>query len=110
MFKLDQVRTFKAKVSIPNPGQPKDAILEIEYKFKERDQILAYIDSMKPSEDGEQPRKDDEILDEIVCGWNGVDVEFSQEAFSRLLQNYPGAARAIWNKYVSEVSISKAKN
>lgn len=109
MFKLTQVRTFKARVPIPVPGQPKDAVLEIEYIFKDRDEITAYIESMTPPK-GEPPRKDEDILQEIVCGWKDVDEEFSPESFTRLLKNYPGAARSIWDKFLSEVTICKTKN
>lgn len=103
MFKLDQVRTFKSKVPIPVPGQSKDAILELEFTFKDRDQIKEFMDSLSS-------REDDESLQEIVCGWKDVDAEFSPESFTKLLKNYPGAARAILDKYLVEVSVSKTKN
>ena len=103
MFKLDQNRTFKSKVPIPVPGASKDAILELEYIFKDRDQIKVFMDSL-PSRD------DEESLLEIVCGWKDVDAEFSPESFTKLLKNYPGSARAILDKYLAEVSVSKTKN
>lgn len=109
MFKLDQVRTFKAKVPIPVPGQPKDAVIDLEFIFKNRDEIKNYLDSMTPPE-GQEPRKDEDILQEIVCGWKDVDADFSPETFTLLLINYPGAAKSIWNKYVSEVMVCKTKN
>lgn len=103
MFKLDQNRTFKAKVPIPVPGASKDAILELDFIFKDRDQIKDFMDSLSS-------REDDESLQEIVCGWKDVDAEFSPESFTKLLKNYPGAARAILDKYLAEVSVSKTKN
>lgn len=103
MFSLSKNRTFKTKVPIPIPGQPKDGVIEFEFIFMDRDWIKDFIATL--------PDRDDETsLQEIVCGWNGVDVEFSTESFTRLLRSFPGSARTILDKFLSEVTQAKTKN
>lgn len=102
MFSLAKKNTFKTKVHIPVPGQ-KDGIVEFEFNYMDRDQIVNFQASLTG-------RDDDESLIEIVIGWNGVDEDFSPESFSKLLKNYPGAAGAIWGKYLDEVRFAKTKN
>lgn len=102
MFSLAKKNTFKTKVHIPVPGQ-KDGIVEFEFNYMDREQITKFQETLVR-------RDDDESLLDIVIGWNGVDEDFSPESFAKMLNNYPGAAAAIWGKYLDEVRFAKTKN
>jgi len=102
MLKLQPKPTFKAKVAIPIPGG-KPAQVEFEFNALTRTDLQQYLTDS-------EGRSDSDNLSEIVCGWSGVDTPFSSEALSQLLDNYVGAARAILDKFIEELTKARAGN
>lgn len=113
MFTLQPNPTFKLDVTIPTPtGEGK---IKFEFKHKGRKALAEFIKNLVPAEtaEGAEPeegRKDSEVLLEIVAGWEGVDQKFSPEALDTLLDNYPSAAKAIFDAYIPALTEGAAKN
>lgn len=100
-FSLAVKPTFKAKVSIPVPGQAPE-LVEFTFKARSRDDFKEFIDGLKDREDV------DVILD-IASGWELEDA-FDKDNLELLTQNYLGAARAIIEKYLSELTQARLGN
>ena len=103
MFKLQPNPTFKARVPITIPGQPKPADVEMEFKHLSREAVKTYFEQLPGKTDAE-------ALDEIVVGWSGVDQAYSTEALAVLLDNYPSAAASIFETFRRELFEARAKN
>lgn len=93
--------TFKFKVGIPVPGA---APVPVEFVFKHRtkSQLEAFIDSRAE-------KTDIESVMEMVCGWD-LEEAFDEEGVTLLLENYAGAALAIYLAYIEELLQAKRKN
>lgn len=102
-FTLAITPTFKAKVSIPIPGKAAEQV-EFTFKGRTRDQFAEFIESIK---DGEA--KDVEVIMDIASGWELEDA-FDAKNVELLTQNYLGAARAIIDKYLSELTQARLGN
>jgi hypothetical protein len=100
-FSLNANPTFKAKVEIPVPGD-KSATVEFLFKGRSRDAFKAFIDSLKD-------REDVDVLMDIASGWDLEDA-FDKENVELLTQNYLGAARAIIEKYLAELTAARLGN
>lgn len=100
-FSLTASPTFKAKVAIPIPG---DKAVDVEFTFKgrTREAFKTFIDNLKDREDAE-------VVMDIASGWDLEDA-FSKENVDILTQNYLGAARAIIEKYLSELTQARLGN
>lgn len=106
MFVLQPNPTFKETVVIPVPGAESGSITFV-FKRLGKKALRALFGSI--TKEGAE-REDADVLEEIVAGWEGVDVEFSRQALETLCDAYPGAATAVilgYNKAMTEV---KAKN
>lgn len=97
MFQIDPNPTFTADADIPVAGGGTSK-LTLVFKHKTKDEAREYFS--RTSTDGED---DVGALLEIVEGWEDVDAPFSREALDRVLQNYPGAPRAIFGAYLAEL-------
>jgi len=104
MFKLQPNPTFTAKVGISVAGQDKPVEVEIEFKYLKRSEYQAFFSSLNGN------KKDNEALAEIVVGWKGIDTAFSPESLGQLLENYPAAARDLFNAFNRELMESRQKN
>ncbi len=104
MFKLNPNPTFKAKVGIPTPGGKTQ---DIEFEFRHR--TVSAFDAFIRDEKVRTMDNLDFVM-ELVVGWSGVDADFSRDAVSTLLENYHGAAFAIRDAYLSELSAARLKN
>lgn len=104
MFKLNPEPTFRAKVEIPVPGAKPEPV---EFIFRHRTQ-KALTDWIKATAEA-KPADIDFIL-EIVSGWAGVDAGFERETVEALLDNYHGAAGAIRDAYLRELTAARLKN
>lgn len=93
--------TFKAKVAIPVPG---DKAVDVEFTFKgrNREAFKTYIASM----DG---REDVDLIMDAASGWDLEDA-FDRDNVEKLTQNYMGSARAIFDKYVGELTQARLGN
>lgn len=102
-FKLQPKPTFWAKVSISVPGQDKPAVIDVEFRHKTKGELRDFFDAI--------PVRDDlDMITEIVCGWRGVDTEFSVDALGELIDNYPQSALGIITAYQSAIFEAKRKN
>lgn len=110
MLKLTPCPTFSEKVSIPVPG---DKPKKVEFIFKHKRQT-ALNDFFKRA----AKAADNKTLLEIVDGWkkavddddDGMNVEFSIDAFDDMLENYPGAGVAIFDAYVAAMTKGRLGN
>jgi hypothetical protein len=93
--------TFKSKVAIPVPG---DKSVEVEFTFKGRTR-----EAFKTFIDGLQDRDDTDVLMDIASGWDLEDA-FDKENVEKLTQNYLGAARAVIEKYLAELTAARLGN
>lgn len=93
--------TFRAKVGIPvaggNPAQ-------VEFTFKHR--TKTELEKFTGSRGGVADV--DSVL-EMVEGWD-LEEEFDRDSVGLLLENYAGAALAIYVAYVDELLQAKRKN
>lgn len=105
MFKLQPNPTFKKDVTIQSPNG--DGVIEFEFKHKGRKALKAFFDSLG---EGETARPDAEALLDLVAGWGGADGEFSPAALEQLLDDYPTAAKSIFEAYNEGLFEGKAKN
>lgn len=105
MFKLQPNPTFPVEVTFPTPtGEGK---IKFEFHHKGKKALQAFYASLNV--DG-VARDDDDAVSEIVSGWSGTDEKFSKEALSQLLDDYIGAAPAIFEAYQKGILEGKQKN
>ena len=102
MFRLQPNPTFRAKVSIPMPGEASVKV-EFEFRHKPRDELVSYLQ-------GTAGREDLDVLLDIVVRWWEVDAEFSRESLSAMLQNFPGSGPAIIGTYAKELADARLGN
>lgn len=100
-FTLSIAPTFKHDVSIPIPGG-RPATVSFTFKHKTRDELREFIAGL-------EGREDLDVVVEVTSGW-GIDEAFEEDNVAILLQNYPGAALAIINAYMTEVSGARKGN
>lgn len=103
MFKLNPKPTFTARVPLSVPGEAKPAPVDIEFRHFSRKGIQAFFEGL-------QGKSDAESLGEIIVGWKGIDVPFTAEALEQLLDNYPSAARELFDAFRRELMESREKN
>lgn len=108
MFVLKPNPTFTSEVSIPTPSGP--GKIEFVFKHKGRKALADFIQSITEPGKGKDVRTDLDALMEIVDGWNGVDTPFSKDALEEMLDAYPGAASAIFNRYLPALTDGQEKN
>lgn len=98
---LTPAPTFRAKVGIPVAG---GSPVPVEFVFKHRSKsaLDAFIKSRAGADDVDS-------VCEMVEGWN-LDEPFDRNGVAALLDNYGGAALAIYEAYVDELLAAKRKN
>lgn len=109
MFKLQPNPSFSVAVQIPVPGKDIAPPINFEFKHLGRRALKEFVKNIKEEE------KNDDFdplpwLSQVVIGWEGVEKDYSLEAFDELLDQYPGAGFAILSKYVKESTEAKEKN
>lgn len=104
MFKLQPKPTFWATVSISVPGQDKPSAIQVQFNHLGREAMKIYFDGLQDGQD------DAAALLTIVSGWKGVDAEFSPESLATLIDNYPSAAKAMFEAFTRETLEAKSKN
>jgi hypothetical protein len=93
--------TFKAVVGIPVPGAKP---VDVEFTFKGRTR-----EAFKLFTDGLVNRDDTDVLMDIISGWDLEDT-FDKDNVEKLTQAYIGAARAIIEKYLTEITAARLGN
>lgn len=112
MLKLVPNPTFKGEVlfGLPDGGEAK---LKIEFKHMGRKVLTEWIAKFQPKEDGgteDKPLSDEDAIRDIVVGWEGVDAPFSKDNLEKLVDGYPGFARAAINVYIPALLEGQRKN
>ncbi len=105
MLQLVPDASFEVPVHIPVPGKDKDTIIRVKFKYLDREELKDYLESL-----GQEGKKDDDALLEIVIGWKGVSAEFSEENLRTLLRKYPMAAASFFTSFQKEALKAKAGN
>lgn len=100
-IKLVAEPTYKETVEIPVPGGEVSEI-EVTFKHRTRDDMKAFVDKAKDM-------TDPDLVQAVVAGWD-LDEPFNDANVKTLLQNYHGAAGAIWHKYVTSLAGYRAKS
>lgn len=100
-LKLNPEPTFKSEVRIPVPGGDAEPV-SFTFKHRTRSQIKAF-----PAEVKGKP--DVEVVKMCVMGW-GLDDEFNDDNVMRLIENYPGASKAIVDTYFDELGKTRSGN
>lgn len=104
MFQLDPSPTFKATVKIPAPGG-ESFDLKVTFKHRTRDELKAYWSDATAGK-----MEDLAAVMQVLDGWEDVSAKFSEEAVAKLLQNYHGAASAIFQSYLKELTQASLGN
>ena len=99
-FLLQPKPTFKADVKIPRAGDD-DGVITFNFRHKPLKELAA-LETM-------EGKTAVDFLVEIIEGWALPDT-FSQENLEVLLDNYPGAMKAIVRTYYSELTGNREKN
>ena len=103
MFKRQPNPSFKVDVEITKPGQKIPDVIEFEFKQFTRKKYFEFFE--------EQAGKQDvETLPLLVLGWSKIDVPYSAEELACLLDDYPSAAQAIFQKFRDEHFEARRKN
>ncbi|HEV2612542.1 MAG TPA: phage tail assembly chaperone [Noviherbaspirillum sp.] len=98
---LTAAPTFKSKVAIPVPGgQP--AVVEFTMKGRTKDEFKEFINALAG-------RDDIDVLMDIISGWDLEDA-FNRDAVEKMDQIYIGAARAIIERYIAELTAARLGN
>lgn len=98
---INAAPTFKGKVSIPVAGAD-PVVMEFTFKHRTKDELAEFTSTRKD-------KTDTESVTDMIVGWE-FEEEFSNAAIETMLQNYIGAAEAIFRIYLSELLQAKAKN
>jgi hypothetical protein len=101
MLKLKADPTFVAEVPVPIPGG-RPANVKFTFKHRTKDDAAAFFEAHKDD-------LDVKFLMEIAVGWELSDA-FNAENVAVLMQNYHGAARAIFSTYVTELAGARLGN
>lgn len=100
-FSLDPSPTFDAPVPLPVHG---GGTVEKRFTFKHRDR-----DALKQFLDTMSERSDVQTVMEMVKSWE-LDDDFNEVNVKRLVDNYLGSARAIYDTYLQQLSQAKRLN
>lgn len=98
---LNPAPTFKAPVPIPVPGQPPVDIVFV-FNYKDREQLEEFTKN--------PPENDVDGILEICSGWEEVEQEFCRESVELLDRRYMGAARSVFETYLTELRGARVKN
>ena len=106
MFQLQPKPTFKAVVTIPTfDGEAKVTFV---FNHKGRKELRAFFERL--TAEGENPLQDVDAISELVSDWVGVDQKYDRASLELMLDNYPGAASAIFSTYNKAVIEGRSKN
>lgn len=108
MFQLEPNPTFTAPVAIPLPGG-ETATIDITFRHMGREALQRFLGRVKDVPDAEAAG---EILVDWsgVAGANGEPLPITAENIAALVDNYHGAALAILQTYIRELTGQRVKN
>jgi hypothetical protein len=101
-FTLVPQPTFKKKVKMPIPGAD---FVDVEFTFKHRNktEFQEFMEAAKDQAD------DVALVMDVASGWELAE-SFDKDNVEKLVDNYVGAARAIFTTYVDELIKARAGN
>lgn len=107
-FVLTPNPTFKATVPMPVPGA---GYVDVQFTFKHRGRaaLLEFMESAAKDDSAGSTQKDTDMAMQIATGWDLED-EFNRENIERLVDNFPGSARAMFQGYVGELMRAREGN
>jgi hypothetical protein len=100
---LEPEPTFVAKVEIPVAGEGRADVISITFKYRTRKELTAFVDTRHEHSDVES------FLD-MVTSWDIDNLPFTRENVERLLEVRIGAAGAVYNKYLEELTKARQGN
>ncbi|MCH9838898.1 phage tail assembly chaperone [bacterium] len=98
---LTQKPTFPAPVAIPIPGEKPDVVV-FTFKARTRKEFAEWMEALKE-------KNNVEAIMECVTGW-ALDDPFTLENVEQFNELYLGAAAAILDKYIAEITQAKLGN
>lgn len=98
MLKLKAAPTFTADIKIPTP----DGMVTIKGTFKHMAKS-AFTEFVKIEREKEA-RPDEEVVMDIMIGWDGVDAEFNAENIREFCQQYHAAGKTIVETFVDSLT------
>lgn len=98
MLKLTPNPTFVAPVKIPVPGGV-GVTIKVEFKHMSKADYAAFIQKEQDTK-----RSDEDAIMDVAVGWSEVDGEFNRENVARLCQHYHGAANAIAEAFIEQLT------
>ncbi|MGE8449103.1 MAG: phage tail assembly chaperone [Pseudomonadales bacterium] len=100
-FTLNPNPTFKHKVPMPIPG---GAFVNVEFTFKHRgkEEFADFLEKAKDMEDTD-------LVLSVASGWE-LEEAFDKDNVEQLVENYVGAARAIFTAYMDEIVKARVGN
>lgn len=93
--------TFKSPVAIPVPGK-KPVPVEFIFKGRTKSEFQAFVEALRD-------RDDVDVILDIASGWE-LDDAFDKDSISKMLDSYIGAARAIIDTYLLELTSARLGN
>lgn len=109
MFKIVADPTFVAAVPLSRPGLSAPIVVQVTYRYKNRDELRAWIARSGTVDDVQ-------YLDEVIESWTGVQdekgevVPYSVTALSDILARFTPSRGEFFRTYLSELTDSKRKN
>lgn len=105
MLKLNPQPTFNAPAMITVPGQDEPVKIGVTWRHKSRAELEEWLKGLST-------RRDDEMLAEVMAGWDESDIDapYSADALRALLNNYPRAAVDLMTAYSKALYEGRAKN
>lgn len=105
VFKIQPAPTFTVPVEIPRHGE-EPAKIKVTFRHKSRDEMKDFLERADKSD----ASQDIALVNEMIAGWEGPDMPFSDEAIALLIQNYQGAVPALVQAYSLEILQARRKN
>lgn len=94
-LKLQAAPAFEAPVKVPVPGQEKPTVVRFTFRHRTRKALAEWI--------AVKDRTDVEAILEMATGWELSD-PFDADNVGELVENYHGAARAVFDTYVEQLA------
>lgn len=101
-LKLKPNPTFPLKVGVHVPGHEPDEVV-LTAKHRSKDDMAEFIKAVSDMKD------DASVILAIATGWD-LDNEFSEENVRALVNDYVDAPRAVFERYLEELSGNRRKN
>lgn len=125
MIKLVPNPTFEAPVKLAVPGQKEPVEVTFTFRALARKHLIALLivtkvaqaswlkrnwEYLKLSWRVGHPAGVIDMLNEVITGWKGFDVDYSKNALHTLVSEFPGAHSSIFLSYLENQEEGRRKN